>query len=166
MAAAFLRAGAYRRHRDLQVGSAGFVSEGTPPPLEVVDVMAAVGIDVSGHRSRLLTTELLDDADLVVTMSRQHLIDLAVAWPSAWNRSFTFAELLRRAEAVGAAAAGDGPVAWVARVNSGRVRSETLSLTLADDVVDPMGGRLKDYERVRDQLSVMVDRLAGFLPPA
>lgn len=47
--------------------SAGTVPGAAPHP-EVVAVMAEVGIDVSGHRGRLLDDELVRSADRVITM--------------------------------------------------------------------------------------------------
>ena len=47
--------------------SAGTVPGGAPHP-EVVTAMAEVGIDVSGHRGRLIDDELVRSADRVITM--------------------------------------------------------------------------------------------------
>lgn len=47
--------------------SAGTVPGAAPHP-EVVAVMAEVGIDVSGHRGRLLDDDLVRSADRVITM--------------------------------------------------------------------------------------------------
>jgi arsenate reductase len=47
--------------------SAGTIPQEAPHP-EVVDVMREVGIDVSNHRGRLLTDDLVRSADRVITM--------------------------------------------------------------------------------------------------
>ena len=47
--------------------SAGTIPGGPPHP-EVVEAMGEVGIDVSGHRGRLLTDEMVRGADRVITM--------------------------------------------------------------------------------------------------
>jgi len=47
--------------------SAGTIPGGPPHP-EVVEAMAEIGIDVSGHRGQLVTDELVASADRVVTM--------------------------------------------------------------------------------------------------
>jgi arsenate reductase (thioredoxin) len=52
------------RHRAI---SAGTTPAGSVHP-EVVDVMRELGIDLAGRRPRLLTRELAEQADVVVTM--------------------------------------------------------------------------------------------------
>jgi arsenate reductase len=47
--------------------SAGTEPGGSPHP-EVVEAMAEIGLDVSGHRGVLLTDELVASADRVITM--------------------------------------------------------------------------------------------------
>lgn len=51
------------------VSSAGFVGPGRQPPKEAIAVAARRGLDVSGHRSTLLTQPALDAAELVVVMT-------------------------------------------------------------------------------------------------
>ena len=48
--------------------SAGFIGPGRSTPDEGQAVARASGIDLSSHRSRLITQELVDGADLVVVM--------------------------------------------------------------------------------------------------
>jgi protein-tyrosine-phosphatase len=52
----------------VRVESAGFIGPGRPCPAEAVTVAAQRGIDLSAHRSTLLTAECLRSADLVVVM--------------------------------------------------------------------------------------------------
>lgn len=59
----------------VEVGSAGVGAfDGAGASGGSVRAAAAHGLDLSGHRSRLLTPELVDEADLVLTMSLGHLI--------------------------------------------------------------------------------------------
>jgi protein-tyrosine-phosphatase len=166
MAAALLRERLSRSGRPLTVGSAGFVSEGQPPPPEVLDAMRAVGLDLSDHRSRLVTPALLDDADLVVGMTRQHVIDLTLLAPGAWIQSFTFADLLRRAEAAGPRLPTEGVRKWARRLSGDRTRSSLVALSVSEDIPDPMGGRPTDYERARDDLARLTARLGTLLGPS
>jgi protein-tyrosine phosphatase len=166
IAAALLSARLADRDDGTTVESAGFVAEGVPSPREVIDVMWAVGLDISGHRSRLVTSARLRDAQLIIGMTRQHLVDLTVMAPTQWGRSFTLAELLRRGETVGARGRDEPLADWVRRVHAGRTRLAVLALPVAEDVPDPMGGRLTAYQRARDELSALIDRLAGLLTPA
>ncbi len=50
------------------VDSAGFIGPGRPAPPDAVGAAARRGIDLRGHRSRLLTAALVRDADLIVAM--------------------------------------------------------------------------------------------------
>jgi len=50
------------------VRSAGFIGPNRPSPREAVDAAARRGIDLSNHRSSLLTPDLVESADLLVVM--------------------------------------------------------------------------------------------------
>jgi protein-tyrosine-phosphatase len=61
---------AVRGKRDIAVESAGVMAfPGMHASPQAVRVMHERGFDISGHRSRLLTPDLLGDADLVLCMS-------------------------------------------------------------------------------------------------
>lgn len=51
------------------VSSAGFVSPGKPAPPQAIAAAARRGIDLTGHRSRLLTPRVVRDFTLVVVMA-------------------------------------------------------------------------------------------------
>jgi protein-tyrosine phosphatase len=166
IAAALLRARLDERGSPLTVESSGFMSEGVPPPREALETMWAVGVDLSGHRSRPLSPTTIGAADLIVGMTRQHVVELTVMAPPEWERAFTFADLLRRAETVGPRQRIEAVREWVRRLHAGRLRSSLTGLPLSEDVSDPMGGRPKDYQRTREQLVGMTTRLAELLSPA
>ncbi len=64
------------------VSSAGtHAMNGLPPSEAAVQALAGLGIDCSGHQSRLLTREMLDNADLVAVMTRGHLDEILSQWP-------------------------------------------------------------------------------------
>ena len=46
--------------------------EGMKAASNAVRVLAETGIDISGHRARMLTREMVDEADLVVVMTDEH----------------------------------------------------------------------------------------------
>lgn len=166
MAAALLRARLAQRACSIPVDSAGFVSEGMPPPKGVLDAMTAVGIDLSEHRSRVLRPDLLDTAELVVGMTRQHVIDIAQVTPGAWTKSFTVAEVRIRGEGVGPRCPEEELGEWVGRLHHGRTRGSIVSLPLADDIPDPMGGRPRGYQKTRDVLALMAADLVDLIAPA
>lgn len=54
--------------------SAGIAAtEGMPATAEAVEACRMLGVDASGHRSRQATAEMLDSAELVLTMTQGHL---------------------------------------------------------------------------------------------
>lgn len=59
---------------DITVGSAGTAAiDGAPASEGAYLVGLEQGLDLSGHRARLLSPVLLSEADLVLTMSRGHV---------------------------------------------------------------------------------------------
>ena len=60
--------------------SAGiFAAAGSPASDNAVRALAELGIDLSGHRSQPLTRQLVEEADLIVTMTeghRRHILDV------------------------------------------------------------------------------------------
>jgi protein-tyrosine phosphatase len=134
------------------VASAGTLSCGRESLPEVISVMAARGIDVSGHRSRLVTADDLARADLVLGLAREHVRHAAVLLPAAWPRSFTLLELLRRGHHVGPRSPAEPLSDWLARAAGDRDRRDLLGSSPADDVADPAGGPLRGYQATADLL--------------
>lgn len=67
------RLAAERGLADLVIGSAGVgATEGTPASDGSLLVALERGIDLSSHRSRICTPELIADSDLVLAMSSSH----------------------------------------------------------------------------------------------
>ncbi len=54
--------------RGVEVGSAGFVATGRPPPPDALAAAARHGVDLSAYRSRVLTAETARAAHLIVVM--------------------------------------------------------------------------------------------------
>ena len=145
------------------VSSAGLLEGGAPATRPAVEVMADVGLDISQHRSRQVEKDLVQSADLVVTMARQHLIELTLMVPDAWPRMFQIRDLLRRAEQVGPRPPGQPLPEWLAVVGEGRTRSGLLATNLSDDVDDPIGQPVAAYQRTRQELDELFGGLARLL---
>jgi glycine hydroxymethyltransferase len=65
-----------------QVSSAGVMAgEGQPASAETVQVLREQGIDAEAHRSRLLTREMLAEADYVLVMTDGHRQNILAQWP-------------------------------------------------------------------------------------
>ena len=151
------------------VSSAGLLGGGQPPPLDVVAVMAARGIDVSGHRSRAVTVADLAAADLIVGLAREHVRHAVVLLPGCWPRAFTLRELLRRGGQVGPRPPGEPLGGWLAAAAAGRSRCDLLGSGASDDVPDPYGGPLAGYQasaRLLDELTRGLAALCWPVPEA
>lgn len=145
----------------LLVSSAGSLRAGNPAAGHSVDLMAERGLDIAGHRSRTLTRAMIEAADLVLAMARTHLRDAVSRSPSAWGRSFTLRELVRRGEAVGAREPGEAFAQWLARAHAGRSTVDLLGDSALDDIADPIGQRRRVYEGMVSELDDLLDRLVG-----
>jgi protein-tyrosine-phosphatase len=130
---------AERARDDVQVSSAGTNAwDGASASDGSILVALEHGLDLSTHRARSVTSELVAAADLVLTMSPSHL---------------------ERVEALG----GEGKTHLLTTFAAGGARLEG-----GQPIHDPFGGDLITYretfEELEDVLRRVVDRLAQ--PPA
>jgi protein-tyrosine-phosphatase len=81
-----------------QVGSAGvWTVDGRPASANAVEVMARREIDLSNHRSRNVTHEMMAQADLVLAMTRSHTEALGAAFPAYARKVYLLSEMTGRA---------------------------------------------------------------------
>jgi protein-tyrosine-phosphatase len=77
-----------------RVESAGtWAREGEPAAARSQLVLQARGLDLSQHRSRSVTLEMLQSFQLILTMERGHKEALKVEFPSLAGRVFTISEM-------------------------------------------------------------------------
>ncbi len=146
---------------DGRVASAGLLRDGDPASAHGVDVLRSRGLDMTPHRSQVVTGELLSSADLVLGMAREHVREAVVMAPALWPRTFTLKELVRRGEAAGPRGADEPLEAWLARVGQGRKVADLSGSSPDDDVADPIGGPRSAYERLAAELDDLLDRLVA-----
>jgi len=158
MAEAMLRRKLADAGVDARVHSAGLFFDGEPASEFGVDVLAERGLDISGHRSRKVTREVIEQADLVIAMAREHVREAVLLCPEAWPRAFTLKELARRGAEVGVRFDESLPL-WLGRVHGGRTRMELLGESHTDDVADPMGSPRDAYVRTAAELDELLDRV-------
>ncbi len=89
MAEALLRKFLAREGRkDVQVKSAGtHAFAGSPCPLEAIQVADQAGLDLSSHRSRPLTRELIDWADRILIMGPDQRVFIEANFPEAVGKA-------------------------------------------------------------------------------
>ena len=125
---------AARGHGDYHVLSAGLgAMEGQPPSPYAVQAVKELGIDISGLRSRMLTAELVQQADYIFGMTHSHLDTVAMLYPRAAEKIFLLREF-----------------------------DETLD-SFEKDISDPIGGSYDVYLKCRDQIEQGIASLLGFL---
>jgi protein-tyrosine phosphatase len=168
MAEALLRRRLAELGVEANVRSSGRLSDGREASPGSAAAMAARGLDLADHRSRITTRDLLTAADLVVTMERAHVRDAAATAPEVWPRTFTLKELVRRGSSIGPRRPGQPLGDWLAAVHEGRTTAGLLGQSDEDDVADPIGGTPDDYERAAVEIESLVDALVDlvFTPAA
>src|SRR5207247_5432103 len=119
---------------DFRVLSAGLgAAEGQPPSPYAVQAVKELGIDISGQRSRMLTPELVQQADFIFGMTHSHIDTVMLLYPQAAEKTFLLREF-----------------------------DETLDL-FEKDISDPIGGSYEIYLNCRDQIEQGIASLLRFL---
>ena len=87
------------------VESAGTLPmNGAPASSNSVDVCLEQGIDIHDHVSREITKEMIDDADLVLTMEEDHRQHVLALCPDAGEKSFVITRYAGLPDAMGGVA--------------------------------------------------------------
>jgi RpiB/LacA/LacB family sugar-phosphate isomerase len=122
------------RRGEFQVLSAGLGAvDGQPPTPHAVAAMRELGIDISGQRSRLLTTEMVQQADFIFGMTHSHVDTTLLLYPQVADKIFLLREF-----------------------------DETLE-PFEKDIGDPIGGPYEVYVSCRDQIEQGIASLLGFM---
>lgn len=141
----------------------GFIDAGQPATAETVRILARRGLDVTGHRSRVLTDDDVTRADLVITAERMHVIEIAGRWPLAFGKTMTLPEVVARGDQLAETAGGDLP-GWLERLSTGR--PERLDYLDADDIgeiPDPTGHSPATWRGCSTRIDELTQRLARLL---
>lgn len=142
---------------DVEVISAGtWAGTGYPATAEVGDVLAPIGVDVSGHRSQPLTPELIEVADVVVAMTSVHRSEIARIAPHVARKTVLLKEL--------------GEIAWDDPGDAERRVAALLDAPRPEarrtlDVDDPIGLPPAAYRRAYEEISAGIAILADVICP-
>jgi protein-tyrosine-phosphatase len=82
----------------IEVLSAGLNAQGLPPTRETLEIMKREKIDLSNHIARQLTRELLEQADLILTMEEIHKKVVLLYYPKFREKVFTLKEFAGETE--------------------------------------------------------------------
>lgn len=177
-----VRRGYPARAAEVSVGSAGVAGlDGEPATAEAVAAMGARGIDISAHRARSTSRDILGRADLVLAMEESHrryLEPFAGRTPVYLLLRFAEACLEEarsrtRHERLGADGGGGtgspppGPRSALPGIVeiAGRIERGDLweNPAFAYDVADPIGMRLGDYQCLAAEMAGPVELVIAAL---
>ncbi|WP_258358848.1 low molecular weight protein arginine phosphatase [Moorella sulfitireducens (nom. illeg.)] len=148
MAAAIASRIKEERGLDVDVTSAGLAArEGEPATPEAVRALAAMGIDLREHRARRVTGAMVEDADLILTMTRSHKEFLLHFYPAAGGKTFTLKEYAR-----------EDPQKPAERAQEVTGAGEAAPVIQAadDDIPDPFGRPLEVYQATARELAGLI----------
>ncbi len=138
----------------VRVATAGtHALEHQPMSVRTRQALRAVGVEPPQHRSRQLTEDHVEEAELVVAMAGEHVEYVRRRHPAAAERTATITWLAEHLPSDG-------------RPLAERVASMGLSEVAPraqGDVADPAGGTDDDYRACAEQLRRLVARLAPLL---
>jgi RpiB/LacA/LacB family sugar-phosphate isomerase len=128
---------ATRGRTDCRVLSAGVGAlEGQPPSSHALRALNELGIDISQLRSRMLTSELVEEADYIFGMTHSHVDQVNLLFPRAAEKTFLLREF-----------------------------DETLD-EFEKDISDPIGGSYETYAYCRDQIEQGIFSMLNFIEQA
>jgi protein-tyrosine phosphatase len=146
------------------VASAGvYGHEGSPIAPGSGAALDALGVVHAGHRGRLLTRQIVDESDLILTMEAAHRDAIAAHQPAAAGRTFTLREFARLVD-------GEPAPAGEHVTDRARTLVEAAHLRRGgrpgiDDVPDPYGGPGEGYHACAALIRSELDTaLRPFLP--
>jgi RpiB/LacA/LacB family sugar-phosphate isomerase len=119
---------------DYRVISAGLgAADGQAPSPYGVQAVRELGIDISHQRSRMLTPDIVEQADYIFGMTHSHIDTVMMLYPHAAEKTFLLREF-----------------------------DETLDI-FEKDISDPIGGSYDVYLDCRDQIEQGIASLLRFL---
>jgi protein-tyrosine phosphatase len=73
--------------------SAGLMTiDGLEASKHAIAVLQDIGIDISGHQSKRLTVDMIEEADLILTMTLAHKIEVIHMYEKAKGKTYTLKE--------------------------------------------------------------------------
>lgn len=152
MAEVLLRARLAMVDPGVVVGSAGVLFDGRPAERNAVRAVARHGLDLSSHRSRVLSLDLVGDAAVIIGMERRHVVAVADLDADLFARTFTLPELVRCVDLVGFRPDDVDLRSWVERAGSLRTLEHYGLADRSDEIADPMGGTARSFRACADAI--------------
>jgi len=157
---------------EVEVHSAGTAEvDRFSSPRALVQEGRAFGIDLGAHVPRMVEPGMIEAADLVVGLTREHVRETVVAVPTSFPKTFTLKEIVRRGLERGPRDAAEDLGTWLVRLQDGRLRADLMGESPDDDIMDPMGGTRDDYRLMLTEVADLTLTLRNLawptaMPPA
>jgi len=144
------------REPNLSIITAGtFSVDGQPISWRTREALRRVELEARHHRSKQITAEHVEAADLILAMAPEHVNWIRREFPTARNRTATLKRLARDLSA-------DGPlVERLLALDLGGVTIEDW-----EEIVDPGGGEVEDFISCAVEVVELVDEVIDRLRPS
>lgn len=165
MAERLLQMGLDERFRgQFHVESAGTGAlVGSPIEPRVAEYIRYFGASADGFSARQLTPTILSNADLVLTLAREHRSRVVEMSPASLRRTFTLREFARVLPSVAPAYSLSGSDRWRDAIPKAvRARSAGLLGATDDDVKDPYGRGDEVYIAMKSIIADAMSPLVAF----
>lgn len=121
--------------KNIAVSSAGTAApEGMMPTHEAVDVMKEEGIDITYHRARRITDEMIKNSDLILVMTNRHKNEILTRVPQAKDKVYLLREF-----------------------------DDSVESVLDLDIDDPIGMPVEFYRDARDIIKKALEKFVKLL---
>jgi protein-tyrosine-phosphatase len=159
----------------VRMDSAGTMGiEGNRVTETSVQTMDLWGIDLSRHRAQPLDIRMSEEADLILTMAREHLLSIERLGGKYLGKAYSLKYLASRREAA-LDRLGTAPVrdegeldrrmeqlkTWLAAERGRGSSWDTEMLTF--DIIDPIGGSLETYLTVAEDINAALEDVMPIL---
>jgi protein-tyrosine phosphatase len=143
----------------VRVRSAG-IAAGRYLSHETIETAREKGLDAGSLRPTQLTADLLREADLVVTMTRDHAAEVLDVAPEAAEKTFALKELTGLLASLPPPKPSPERESVLARIaEAHRRRASGTVAAPAEDVLDPLGLPMEIYREVAAEIEAGVDDL-------
>lgn len=123
---------ALQNEGDWQILSAGLAAvNGQPATPHALKALRELGLDLSGHRSKMITAQLVRQADYIFALTHGHLEGILYLYPEAASKTYLLREFDDSVEG------------------------------LEKDIADPIGGPFDGYLACRDQIEAAITALVN-----
>jgi len=125
--------------KHMKVSSAGISAiEGQPANEKSIKVLETKGIDISPHRAKQLTSDMISQSDLILTMTEEHKKIIKTYFPNSINKIFTLKE-------------------YAQKINNEKISRNNL------DIDDPYGMDYNMYNQSMEEIETQIDKIVNKL---